>query len=337
MFEMDKDNLPIQITDQSQDGGSVSFRIDQNFIDGTVDRLAVNYHKNTTDIECDVNPDVNPTWDKEYTAVCFNGKADVKIYLYMCDNPRDVDCDYCTTPIQPSDFYEYTFILDCYEICETEGPTSGPTSAPLSLASSSSGCYDGPVVMSGCSDNVPIVSPAYVEGDYVTIQGNFSTGVDRLVIKYPNRSDPSEEVTVTLYTNDAKQVMDAKCTDGVSAVTVIVTIGGVDCQYIVHVPCKAADICNERRMNEESFQHGTVDEPSEDMEDVPYCVSEDFPCDGEEENMVYVCHYSTRQGYQTFCVPETDSDILRFYPHDYCGPCEGGYGNVGKEDADVSR
>ena len=42
--------------------------------------------------------------------------------------------------------------------------------------------------------------------------------------------------------------------------------------------------------------------------------------------MVYVCHYSSRKGYQTFCVPEGDSDILRFYAHDYCGPCEGGQG-----------
>jgi hypothetical protein len=42
--------------------------------------------------------------------------------------------------------------------------------------------------------------------------------------------------------------------------------------------------------------------------------------------MVYACHYSARHGYQTFCVPELDSDILGFYPKDYCGPCVGGYG-----------
>jgi hypothetical protein len=42
--------------------------------------------------------------------------------------------------------------------------------------------------------------------------------------------------------------------------------------------------------------------------------------------MVYACHYSARHGYQTFCVPEPDSDILGFYPKDYCGPCVGGYG-----------
>lgn len=68
--------------------------------------------------------------------------------------------------------------------------------------------------------------------------------------------------------------------------------------------------------------------PSENEEDIPYCVSEDFPCEGEGDDMVYVCHYSARKGYQTFCIPESDSDILRFYPNDYCGPCEGGYGGV---------
>jgi hypothetical protein len=59
--------------------------------------------------------------------------------------------------------------------------------------------------------------------------------------------------------------------------------------------------------------------------DAHFCTSQDYPCgpDGEE---VYVCHYSSRAGYQTFCVPEVDSDIMSFYPKDYCGPCVGGYG-----------
>jgi len=73
-------------------------------------------------------------------------------------------------------------------------------------------------------------------------------------------------------------------------------------------------------------KYEAADEPSTDHDDMPYCVAEDFPCEGEEANMVYVCHYSVRKGYQTFCVPEADSDILRFYAHDYCGPCEGGQG-----------
>jgi len=55
-----------------------------------------------------------------------------------------------------------------------------------------------------------------------------------------------------------------------------------------------------------------------------FCVVEDYPC-GTFDDKVHVCHYSARDGYKTFCVPEADSDALRFYPKDYCGPCVGGY------------
>jgi hypothetical protein len=64
-----------------------------------------------------------------------------------------------------------------------------------------------------------------------------------------------------------------------------------------------------------------------------YCSARDFPCgDDEEEDddddpLVYVCHYSAKLGYQTFCVPEPDSEVLRFYKNDYCGPCVGGFAN----------
>ena len=84
----------------------------------------------------------------------------------------------------------------------------------------------------------------------------------------------------------------------------------------------------------ESIKENVVNEPpaaTTNEEDGPYCVSEDFPCEGESDDMVFVCHYSARQGYQTFCIPESDSDILRFYPNDYCGPCAGGYGKAWAE------
>ena len=68
-----------------------------------------------------------------------------------------------------------------------------------------------------------------------------------------------------------------------------------------------------------------VNEPSADGKDGHFCVSEDYPC-GDDEDRVFVCHYSARDGYKTFCVPEPDSDVLAFYPKDYCGPCVGGYG-----------
>lgn len=69
----------------------------------------------------------------------------------------------------------------------------------------------------------------------------------------------------------------------------------------------------------------TANKPSADGKDGHFCVSEDYPC-GEDNDRVHVCHYSTRDGYKTFCVPEADSDVLAFYKKDYCGPCVGGYG-----------
>jgi hypothetical protein len=65
-------------------------------------------------------------------------------------------------------------------------------------------------------------------------------------------------------------------------------------------------------------------EPSADGKDGHFCVADDYPC-GENSDQVHVCHYSARDGYKTFCVPEPDSDVLAFYPKDYCGPCVGGY------------
>jgi hypothetical protein len=57
-----------------------------------------------------------------------------------------------------------------------------------------------------------------------------------------------------------------------------------------------------------------------------YCSPEDFPCQGAGN--VHICHYDARRGYQTFCLPEADSEVLRFYSNDYCGACVGGYSGI---------
>jgi len=69
-----------------------------------------------------------------------------------------------------------------------------------------------------------------------------------------------------------------------------------------------------------------IEEPLFDDAEGHFCVSEDYPCGGKKDH-VHVCHYSARDGYKTFCVPESDSDVLAFYKKDYCGPCIGGYGS----------
>jgi hypothetical protein len=87
---------------------------------------------------------------------------------------------------------------------------------------------------------------------------------------------------------------------------------------------------NQRRDLEQGVPSQTmpVAEPGPNAEDGGYyCSAEDFPCKGGDGN-VHVCHYDARRGYQTFCLPEADSEVLRFYSNDYCGPCVGGYGGM---------
>lgn len=96
---------------------------------------------------------------------------------------------------------------------------------------------------------------------------------------------------------------------------------GVD-NFRLHATCKR------RQLDNEDGPIPPASESDESGDDGSfYCLSADFPCEGGS-GMVNVCHYSTRKGYETFCIPETDSEILRFYAQDYCGPCVGGFGGV---------
>jgi hypothetical protein len=56
-----------------------------------------------------------------------------------------------------------------------------------------------------------------------------------------------------------------------------------------------------------------------------FCSALEYPCGDKKDKLVHVCHYSSKEGYQTYCVPESDSDVLAYAPKDYCGPCVGGY------------
>jgi hypothetical protein len=194
-------------------------------------------------------------------------------------------------------------------------------------------CFEEPVVTyytgSGCDEDlVPIKIVTMPDDGVVTFQG---IGAQTVTFRHSSNTVQTVELTAESYSN---VVLEGSCS-GDPSVSVVQTTTAAGCTYDVAVPCSVDDMCNSptsdgRRMHEESFKHDSVHESEEDLEDAPYCLSEDFPCEGEEDNMVYVCHYIPRQGYQTFCVPEADSVILGFYLNDYCGPCEGGYGSVGK-------
>jgi hypothetical protein len=103
-----------------------------------------------------------------------------------------------------------------------------------------------------------------------------------------------------------------------------VTSAGID-----NVRLTANCVPAQRRDLEQSVPSPTlpVAEPDMYVEDGgSYCSTADFPCEGDGN--VHVCHYDVRRGYQTFCLPEADSDVLRFYSNDYCGPCVGGYDSI---------
>jgi len=112
------------------------------------------------------------------------------------------------------------------------------------------------------------------------------------------------------------------------------------CSFVYKIPCSTDVMCDGvRRLDmpdvnaNASIAQGFITaemmaapiEPSKDEfeDDAPYCVHEDFPCQGDEEYMVHVCYYSSHSDYQTFCIPEIDSDVLRFNKNHHCGPCKG--------------
>lgn len=92
------------------------------------------------------------------------------------------------------------------------------------------------------------------------------------------------------------------------------------CSFVYKIPCSVDTACDDQARR---LENNEANPDSDESEDTPFCVHEDFPCEGDEENMVYVCHYSNGAGYQTFCIPEMDSDILRFNKNHHCGPCDG--------------
>jgi hypothetical protein len=112
------------------------------------------------------------------------------------------------------------------------------------------------------------------------------------------------------------------------------------CSFMYTIPCSADVMCDGARRLDTPDMNATASisqgfmtsemkaasmEPREEEfeEEAPYCVHEDFPCKGEDGHMVHVCYYSSQFGYQTFCIPEIDSDVLRFNKNHHCGPCNG--------------
>jgi len=160
---------------------------------------------------------------------------------------------------------------------------------------------DPSTVNSSFNDKIPeCCEPDNLDASIPTVQYTFkvyceSKCVDPLV---PTRNLAVEDLATTA--KNARALERAARVDG------IVYEMGQKKQEVL--PGKEGD---------EELQHGQQNQKH-------FCAAADHPC---AENMVYVCHYSTKEGYQTYCVSEPDSDIVAYAPKDYCGPCVGGYGS----------
>lgn len=336
----------------AHDTDSVSFKVNELW-EGEVKMLSVRYDESLSSSVCIQQSDPVGT----YTAHCVEGTADISIYVVIGDGYEVELCEECQAPASTSDaMAAYYFELPCEVICDDTSAAGIPPPAITPLPD----CFDGTVLHARngedglCTDAGPI-EVTQTDGDTVefTLENSWHT-LDSIYMEY----EPAlgDESTCVSFTNAPTGILgdySAKCTDGIAYVNIYLVdsllaesvsepVPAVcsgrsnpsDCYYSYALSC-GCGARSVRRMDDLSSKESFTSEemaagahiPSEN-DDVPYCVSEDFPCEGEGSDMVHVCHYSARNGYQTFCIPESDSDILRFYPNDYCGPCEGGYGGV---------
>jgi hypothetical protein len=340
----------VDITAQSVD--TVEFSISQKW--ESLSMFAVQYNGTDVAPSCNVmGTSLNS--EAAFTAGCFKGFTEVHLYVYAGSYYAPDDCEACSAPGGgSSDMVVYSFELPCR-------PCDWSTDAPPPvLQAHVLDCYSGAELVTtegSCPSSVDMpIEILSMDVDSVTfaLDQTFSTSVQQSVAVRYSRSPYSEadpdsgyctkfyNVSSGLIPGDFKSTCNG---DGVAEVSIYIDTDscvyneGNNCGYHYVIPCKENLLCpssGQRGLDEVEFREreafasagsaSSGNEPSVNDEDIPYCVSEDFPCEVEGSDAVFVCHYSTSRGYQTFCIPETDSDILRFYPNDYCGPCEGGYG-----------
>jgi hypothetical protein len=130
-FDYNSNYVPVTIIDQSQEGDTVTFRVTNRAFYGSImSMLAMEYNEAADSAVCDVQTAETFEASTSYTGVCTDGQLEVNFYLYMCNSDEERESDYCSRPTDLDDYWEFRYLLDCYELCETEGPTSGPTYAP---------------------------------------------------------------------------------------------------------------------------------------------------------------------------------------------------------------
>lgn len=256
----------------------------------------------------------------------------------------------------------YYLELPCDPICESAAPSEAPVTSLAGVSEIE--CHDGISVM---RKDVGVDSICQYSTEPILIEelndsgsgevrfsftNNWGVSLDNIDLYY-DRGDGLGQQCQSLYSlgrgDMYPNTMAAACDveTQMAEIEVYISDGSIShtsslgkcgdhgagsCSYVYRIPCSTDVACEyERRLESESESEGGEKanefELNYDTEDTPYCLHKDYPCEGDDKNMVYVCHYSSQAGYQTFCIPEMDSDILRFNENHHCGPCDGWNGS----------
>jgi hypothetical protein len=105
----------------SQVGHTVEFVVNQLWDESSVEMLAIHYHDSIDSQECDMREGVEGgTTSVTYEATCFDGFADVSIFVSVGPGFDAEACAACQAPTADStDLVAYYFELPCTPICET--------------------------------------------------------------------------------------------------------------------------------------------------------------------------------------------------------------------------
>lgn len=181
--------------------------------------------------------------------------------------------------------------------------------------------HDKPTGETDCYETTQLMTEEYVEYTAYCMHNVALTIVDVWVVGQPYNSSaevpecchPPDDMEDTKIQYSFKIYCETKCPPEEDAPTGARRLEG---NGLASMPAEA--------LREQVADVASVYEPSSDKKSDHFCTAEDYPC-GDNGDLVHVCHYSAKDGYQTFCVPESDSDVLMYYKKDYCGPCVGGY------------
>merc|ERR1712028_225698 len=320
-------DLPITITRQNTT--HVAFQVENTF-DSTASSVFTQYHTPGpfSDTECleEENVDGNSIVGIDFVARCMHNTkiSIVNIWVTDCDHddkdaPRaasyppffldqvdNAEVPECCHPNEKQcRTVQYTFKLPCVSPCPDDTvpiSTMSPTIAPVA--------------------SNPVAPP--VNGGQFGRPDENSTGKDADTDTDPISTTASPTATPVSTTTTTTTPVDSPVDGdqfGRPNEYISAENDGAD-EERRHLAAAATTMNDEGSPQEFETLTGQV-EPNDDTNENEehFCVVDDYPCGAPNYDKVHVCHYSARDGYKTFCVPEPDSDALRFYPKDYCGPC----------------